>query len=68
MTYFDSSQHASSGHAEVQIGQHLSCGRFVDVWRTLSGEIVCVEEEVDFKIKVVHNFPILLLVTVFTIG
>lgn len=38
--HLDSRQHACGGHTEVQICQHLRCGRFVNVGRTLSGEIV----------------------------
>lgn len=39
-THLDSSQHACGGHTEVQVGQHLSCGGLINVWRTLSGEVV----------------------------
>lgn len=45
--YLDSSQHACGGHTEVQIGQHLSCRRFVDVWRPLSWKIICNASEVN---------------------
>lgn len=45
--YLNSSQHARGGHTEVQIGQHLSCRRFVDVRRPLSGKIIWEAREVD---------------------
>lgn len=38
--YLDPSQHASGGHAEVQVGQHLGCGWFVDMRRPFPGKII----------------------------
>lgn len=39
-SYLDPSQHASGRHAEVQVGQHLRCGWFVDMRRPFPGEII----------------------------
>lgn len=38
--YLDSSQHPCSGNAEIQVGQHLCCGGFVDLRGPFPGEII----------------------------
>lgn len=47
-TNLDPSQHASGRHAEVQVGQHLRCGWFVDMRWPFPGQIIWRDKRAAF--------------------
>lgn len=42
--HLDPSEHACSGHAEVQISYHLCCGGLIDVGGPTTRKVICKQE------------------------
>lgn len=54
LSHLNPSEHAGSRHTEVQISNHLCCGRLINLWRPAARQVIYKPEQYMFDRTVIY--------------